>query len=775
MPAYHLHIEGQVQGVGFRPHVSRIARKLSLKGWVSNGVDGVHIEVAGEEKFVRKFTREVLQRPPKNAIILHHTFQEIDSSEYGEFEIRESSSTGRANVLLTPDLGLCDECRNEILDPSNRRSQYAFTTCIHCGPRYSIVQHLPYDRENTTMRPFGQCAACAAEYHDEDDRRYYSQTNSCSSCGISLHLMDNEGTLISENSHDIIARVCGGLVNGKIICLKGIGGFLLLTDASNEEAIATLRNRKHRPLKPFALLYPNFERIKEDAEVSIEEETSLKSIQSPIVLLKLKQGVKHDISIHALAPGLNRIGVMLPYNPLLALIMEKWKKPIVATSGNMSGSPIFYEYEKAFNNLSSVADLFVTNNRDIVVPQDDSVVQFSPSSQQRIFLRRSRGFAPTYVHPSGRKFIGTRLAMGGELKSSFALVNQGNMYISQYLGDLEDFETQQSYEHTLHHILNLFHAEPERIVIDRHPGYFSSAAGKERAKQGNIPIKSVQHHLAHFSAVLAENDLEASKETILGVIWDGTGWGDDGAVWGGEFFTYSGRQFSRVAHLDYFDHVMGDKLSREPRLCALSLCHGIPEAESILRPKFTDTEWDLYSRMLSQPGQLKTSSVGRLFDGLASLLGLCDRSSYEGEAALYLEALASGAKVNVMLPRARWCLGSDLSLRAFMKTIVDEILIGTAPETIAYDIHMGLVGWIAGIAFRESVNKIAFSGGVFQNAMLVDLIHKVLDDKYDLYFHQQLSPNDECIAFGQLAYDSIQQFHSIQHNDLALSREPITM
>ena len=339
MPAYHLHIEGQVQGVGFRPNVYRIARKLSLKGWVSNGVDGVHIEIAGEEKYVQKFTREVLQHAPKNAIILHYTFHEIDSSDYNEFEIRESSSAGVANVLLTPDLGLCEDCRDEILDPSNRRYHYPFTTCIHCGPRYSIVQRLPYDRENTTMHSFQQCAPCTAEYGDVDNRRYYSQTNSCSSCGVSLQMMDRQGVVVSEDRDTIIDKTCAALEDGKIVCLKGIGGFLLLTDACNEEAIMTLRNRKHRPSKPFALLYPNLEKIKEDAEVSFAEETSLKSIQAPIVLLKLKGDVNHNISVHALAPGLNRIGVMLPYNPLLAILMEKWKKPLVATSGNISGSP----------------------------------------------------------------------------------------------------------------------------------------------------------------------------------------------------------------------------------------------------------------------------------------------------------------------------------------------------------------------------------------------------------------------------------------------------
>ncbi len=773
MPAYHIHIEGQVQGVGFRPHVYRLAKKSGLKGWVNNGVDGVHIEVAGDEQTIRKFTLEILQHPPENARIVFHTLRKIQASRYDDFRITESSTAGVPNLLLTPDLGLCDSCRKEILDPTDRRSQYAFTTCIHCGPRYSIIQRLPYDRESTTMHSFEQCDPCEAEYHDPEDRRYFSQTNSCSACGISLRLLDNQGKLISMSQEAILSLICAGLAFGKIICIKGIGGFLLLTDATNKESIRMLRKRKHRPGKPFALLYPNIDRIKEDAYVSSEEETQLASIESPIVLLRVKQQVTHEICVSDLAPGLSRMGVMLPYSPLLALLMEKWKKPVVATSANMSGSPIFYEDEKAFRNLSAVADFFVTNNRDILVPQDDSVIQYTEKTKQKITLRRSRGFAPTYIPDSPIKAEATTLAMGGELKSSFALVNQGNIYVSQYLGDLEDYETQRSYQHTLKHMLGLLNTSPTRIIVDQHPGYFSSANGRKLGHQWNVPVKAVQHHIAHFSAVLGENSLEDTEGPVLGVIWDGTGWGEDRAVWGGEFFLYAHHQFSRVGHLDYFDHLLGDKISREPRLSALALCGTIPEAKTILRPKFTDAEWQLYTRMLSQPGLMKTSSMGRLFDGLASLLGLCDKSSYEGEAAMYLEALASEATAEPMLPRGRWCLGSNLSLNALMKIIVDEILHGTPHATIAYHFHLGLVGWIAGTASKERIRKIAFSGGVFQNGLLVDLIKELLSDKYELYFHRQLSPNDECIGFGQLAYDRIQQYHTAIASEKSSSRREL--
>ncbi len=754
MASYHLHIQGQVQGVGFRPLVYRLANELHLRGWVSNGVDGVHVAITGHKRDVGVFYREILQRPPHNARILNHSLHKVPDSDDPDFRIAESSSEGKPNLLLTPDLGLCADCRTEILSPANRRHHYAFTTCIHCGPRYSIINQLPYDRENTTMDTFEQCQPCLDEYHDPNNRRYYSQTNSCLTCGIELTLLNNQGKLISRSQDVILSLTCAGLAHGKIICLKGIGGFLLLTDAMNEQAIVTLRARKCRPRKPFALLYPSVERIKKDLEVSPEEEEALKGIEAPIVLLRLKQGAKPEICLQQIAPDLNRVGVMLPYTPLLALLMEKWNGPIIATSGNVSGSPIFYEDAKAINHLSSIADFFVANNRGIVVPQDDSVIQFAKETQRKIFLRRSRGFAPTYVRHSLQTEEGTRLAMGGELKSSFTLLSQGNLFVSQYLGDLETFETQESYSHTIQHFLRLLQASPEKVIIDQHPGYFSSGLGRKLAKQWDVPVQAVQHHLAHFSAVLEENQLVRANEPVLGVIWDGTGWGDDGAIWGGEFFTYKDFQFDRVAHLDYYDHLLADKFSREPRLSALSLCKNIQEAQVLLRPKFTETEWGLYTKILSQPSRLQTSSMGRFFDGIASLLGLCNKTSYEGEAAMYLETLA-GKSATISSGYVN--LAQHFTLNSFMRLIVKDILQGVSCEQVAHNVHVCLVHWIGNIAARENVKKIAFSGGVFQNGLLVDLIQKRLCNEYDLYFHKQLSPNDENIGLGQMVYDNIQE------------------
>jgi hydrogenase maturation protein HypF len=457
------------------------------------------------------------------------------------------------------------------------------------------------------------------------------------------------------------------------------------------------------------------------------------------------------LALAQIAPGLSQIGILLPYSPLLELIAQRWRKPLIATSGNISGSPIFYRDEHAIKNLRSVADLFVINNRDIVVPQDDSVIRFA--GEQRVVLRRSRGLAPTYLPNPFAESDQTILAAGSDLKSSFALLTKGNLYVSQYLGDLENFETQQSYYHVLHHLQNLFNTKPTQVLIDAHPIYFSSKFGKALAADCDAEVIEVQHHLAHFSAVLAENNLMKSDEPILGVVWDGTGWGEDGNIWGGEFFIYHENAFERIDHLNYFDHVLGDKLSREPRLSALSICKDIPEAEELLRPKFNSTEWKMYRNLLKQPGNFKTSSVGRLFDGVASLLGLCDKSTYEGEAALLLETCA--AKITDKIIEREF--QNAFTLQGYLKSLISRIKEGVPKEILAYQFHLALVHWIEEVALRQQVKHLAFSGGVFQNALLNRLINQKLGLHYNLFFHHQLSCNDECIGFGQLAYEQIQK------------------
>ncbi len=752
MPARQLHIEGIVQGVGFRPHVYRLATAYELKGWVSNDVAGVHIEVSGEKNLLDQFEDELLCHPPLHARIQSVTRKEVPEKDYITFQIIESNTVGTPTVLLTPDLGLCPSCRQEIEDPANNRTGYAFTTCLHCGPRYSIITGLPYDRPNTTMATFTLCPLCEAEYTNPLNRRYYSQTNSCPRCAVQLSLIDTRGATLALDPAVVIHEAVRHLSEGKILAVKGIGGYMLMADATNAFTVQTLRERKHRPAKPFAILFKSIEAAHAYVEITEQEASTLQSLESPVVLLRRKQ----PESLPGVAPGLDRLGVMLPYTPLLALLAEAFPGPLIATSGNVSGSPIYYDDQQAIENLKAVADYFVVNNRPIVIPQDDSVIQFTRFGGQRIILRRSRGLAPTvFNHPFTPAH--DQLAMGADMKSAFALFAHGNLYASQYLGDLENFDTQTSYQHTLNHITQLVEAKPREILADLHPGYYSTQAGQKLAELWNVPLTEIQHHQAHLCAVLAENKQLDSTEPILGVIWDGTGLGNDGQIWGGEFFTYADHHIERVDHLPYFAHILGDKFSREPRLCALALTLGHREADTRLESKFTATEWKLYRALANMPN-LQTSSVGRLFDGVASLLDLCDHTSYEGEAALLLETCAQRTHDRLLEPM------QDFSTDGIIAYVLHQRKIGSHRSAIAYQFHVGLAAWIKEVAHKHGCRKIAFSGGVFQNALLVDLISGMLGDDHTLLFHHELSPNDESIAYGQLAYRQV-ELRSIQNSE----------
>ncbi|MDX2249469.1 MAG: carbamoyltransferase HypF [Bacteroidia bacterium] len=764
MSTYHIHIEGQVQGVGFRPFVYRLARSLGLSGTVCNGRDGVHVYFNTCSLSAQSFCQKLLRNKPPQAEILRYTLEKSDPLFFTQFDIVESiPSTLQSNLLITPDRGLCDDCRRELHSPEDRRFHYPFITCINCGPRFSIIHALPYDRENTGMAPFILCPTCQAEYNDPLTRRYFSQTSSCPDCAVVLSIargqtpLGKQRNLPPNPSPEVCINIAvQALANGEIIALKGIGGYMLICDATNSQAISTLRKRKHRPTKPFALMYPCLEMLSKDVHLNKTETEVYRGIESPILLFKLRNHPESGIDVRGIAPGLNHIGAMQPYTPLMELLLSKWNKPVVATSGNMSGSPIFFEDKKAMDCLDQVADLFLIHNRNILIPQDDSVVKFTPEYNQRIVLRRSRGYAPTYIHRSFPGWQHSVLAMGADLKSTFALQHAGNTYVSQYLGNLENFDTQENFDHTLQHLLNLLDARPQKIIVDKHPAYFSSAKGRNWAERSGISIEEVQHHIAHFAAVLAENELLSQLDPVLGVIWDGTGYGTvatgAGEIWGGEFFIFENGNFERVAHLDYFPHILGDKMSLEPRLSALALCHDLPEVQSLLARHFSEKEWTFYRKILGRKDLLNTSSMGRLFDGVAALLDIQQVSGFEGEAAMRLEALAT------QYPRkpeenARY----EPDRKTLLQNIVEDIRQGVDKGEIAFHFHLALVFGIDKIAANKGVRKLAFSGGVFQNALLLDLIIEKLGKKYELYFHNTLSPNDECISFGQLAYSFLNQ------------------
>jgi hydrogenase maturation protein HypF len=624
-----------------------------------------------------------------------------------------------------------------------------------CGPRYSIINSLPYERQVTSMQKFAQCKNCAEEYATVTDRRFFSQTNSCADCGVQLSIHQSDSSILSNNSEQVLLHIKNFFCEGKIFAVKGIGGYLLLCDANNKEAIQLLRSRKHRPAKPFALLYPNIETIQNNFESNEHEKCLLESPEAPIVLLYPKPQSFENISIQNIAPGLKRLGVMLPYSPLLELIAGDFKKPLIATSANISGSPIIYKDQYALEYLFCIADYIVSYNREIIIPQDDSVVQVSKYADQQIILRRSRGYAPSYLKYQPQKKVCT-LSTGAFLKSSFTLSVNGNIFISQFLGSGESYESQQMYKDTLEHWLKMYEVKPEIIISDLHPNYFSHQYAIELAEKYDTEIKFVQHHEAHFAAVLSENDLMNNEDPVLGVTWDGTGLGDDGNIWGGEFFKYENNEMLRCYHFDYFPAIAGDKPALETRIAALCTTSDTWPQSDELKKKFTETEWNIYQSLINTT-TLFSSSVGRIFDAVASLLDVCDKQTYEGEAAMYLQALAEEYvdENGFVMDDSYFKEGSHyyrIPTASLMQGIMMDIKKQRAKNYIAAKFHYSLVCLVDIVAKYIGVEKICFSGGVFQNALLVDWIQKEYRDRYQLFFHKNLSPNDENISFGQFVY-----------------------
>ncbi len=751
MNSYHIHIKGRVQGVGFRPFIYRLANSFKLKGWVSNTLDGVHIEADGF-KDIDRFCKSIEKDHPGQARIDEIKVDEIPFSGFQEFSIVESKSEGIADLQLTPDFAICPECLLELNDPSNRRHQYPFITCTNCGPRYSIIRTLPYDRKLTTMSAIQACEVCLDEYEDPGNRRFYSQTNSCPDCSIRLSLYNGEKKKQNVEVNAIFDIVSEAILSGKIVAIKGVGGYLLCADATSEETVLTLRARKNRPAKPFALMYPDIETAKQDVLVNEKIISAWESPESPIILCPLKKDFSNDLKIEAIAPGLKKMGIMMPYAPLFAMLLERIRKPIIATSGNVSGSPIIYNDKEALAALSEFSDYILVNNREIVVPQDDSVVQYTDNSKLRIILRRSRGMSPSFNTNHKLNSNIKLLAMGAMLKSTFGITHQKRYYISQFLGDTSILESQQSYETTLDHILGLLNFNPSVILTDAHPDYPSSVLGQDIAQRNRIPILKIQHHEAHSFAVLAENDLLHEKK-ILSVVWDGTGYGTDGQIWGGEFLEYSGNDHKRIGQWAYYPHILGDKMSKEPRISALCLQSQIGEYDELIKDKFSTDEYSNYSRILKKEGLL-TSSVGRLFDGISSLLDIVDYNTYEGEAAMVLESMAMKYLQNH--PEFHEKYDVEISKEGVARTrdiisgIINDKLLGVNPAQIALKFHISLVEVIQKFLIKFDMRSVVFSGGVFQNSLLVDMIYAKLNDQYSVYFHKELSPNDECIPFGQL-------------------------
>ncbi len=762
MKTYHIHITGIVQGVGFRPHVYRLAQQMKISGQVSNTPDGVHIFFNASSDGASLFYHTLLEHPPIAARIARHHIGPVQDLPFKAFEIVESQLIGPADLLPAPDISCCDRCRVELADPANRRYRYPFTTCTDCGPRYSIMQHLPYDRPHTTMAPFVMCAACAAEYTNAADRRFYSQTNSCSDCTIPLHLYDSNAKLISSDPGTIYAKIWTALSDGAIVAVKGMGGYLLLCDAYEEAAVRLLRKRKLRQEKPFALLYKDTSAIRRDLDLTDAEAAALVSPAGPIVVARLKKDAAGGRFGEWIAPGLQSLGAMLPCTPLLQLLVSDYGRPLVATSANISGAPILYRDKDALSSLQSLADHILVYERDIVTPQDDSVLQLTDTNMP-IVLRRSRGWAPNYFPHSLGPAIVTTIGLGADLKGTFALQENYRLYVSQNLGDQGVLDAQEEYQRCLDHWQRLLEVRVKRILVDAHPGYATTQLGLRMAEELGAELMKVQHHRAHFAAVLAENGWHAdsggaqeshghdSQRPVLGFIWDGTGYGDDGNIWGSETLLFDNKKMTRIGHLDYFPQLPGDMMSHEPRLSALVLLKDFPDEKKTLLHRLTKLQQQFYASWLLRPG-LQTSSMGRLLDGIAYLLGITELNSYEGEAAMKLEHLAMSCSKTEAAAYPITVLGGRYYWQGIIKGVLDDLQQHLNRNEIALKIFHTLVHLIDVVASQHSISVLAFSGGVFQNRLLVELMVRELENKYQLLFHRQLSPNDECIGFGQIAY-----------------------
>jgi len=746
LKTYKIVITGQVQGVGFRPHVYVLAHNFHLKGTVSNNEQGVIIFVSGLTQNILSFYDNLVENPPKVSRINKHSIELIDSQKFDDFKIIPSQKTNKLNLQLTPDFAICKDCKIDIANPNNRRYHYPFTTCINCGPRWAITNTFPFERDHTSMEVLEMCDTCNNEYLNPENRRFHSQTNSCMECGIRIFLTDKKGVPLKVAHTDLFKQLANLLTQGDIIAIKNTGGYLLCCDATNKSIVQKLRVKKERPNKPFAILYPSLKLIKEHLDISKKQEEALTSSERPIVIIP-KTNFKGNLALPALAPNLNQLGIMLPYSGILQLLANELAIPIVATSGNLHGSPIISDNEESLKVLQNVADYFLHHNLRIINPQDDSVVKYSAKFNQEVLFRRSRGYAPNYF---GKKLDSKEkvMAMGGHLKSTIAFLPNDYLYISQYLGNLDHYDVYDRFTKTISKFIKLFEENPDVILIDKHPAYQSAQYGLEIAKKWKLKQYKIQHHKAHFASVLGEHDLFDCNEPVLGVIWDGTGYGDDDQIWGGEFFSYQSNEMSRISHFEYFDWLAGDKMAKEPKLSLLSLVDA--DMNSEITNKFSVKEIAIYTALKKQ-NKLKTSSVGRLFDAVASLLGICDMNTYEGEAAILLENIVTNYKLDNC---KSYCSVIDhvIPTKLFFKNLYVDFKNGVDKEIIIVNFLYTLAYIIFEVAKSQHINKIALSGGVFQNTILIDMLNEIGQNNYKLFFNRTLAPNDENISYGQIMY-----------------------
>ncbi len=738
-------LQGAVQGVGFRPFVYRLAVDLALSGYVCNSSFGVTIEAEGSIDRVQDFLICLRSKCPPQALIEDLQITHLPLQKDDRFVIRDSQIMLRPEAVILPDMGTCPQCLKEIFDPSDRHYRYPFTNCTHCGPRYSIIEHLPYDRKNTSMKTFVMCPMCQKEYDDPLDRRFHAQPNACPACGPQLQLVNGEGKALNIGNDALLAAV-SALRLGKILALKGLGGFQLLVDAHNEHAVSRLRERKHRAEKPLAMMFPSLVMVKEYCEVSAAEERAISSAQAPIVLLSKKEKLFDNAPI-ACAVSLDNpaFGVMLPYTPLHHLLMKEFGQGLVATSANLSEEPMCIDNDYALDKLKDIADLFLIHDRAIVRPVDDSVGMVI--KDRFSIVRRARGFAPLPILVNDHE--GNILALGAQMKSAVALKFKNKVYLSQHIGDLGSQETMGAFTQSIESLRGLYPHPVNYVAVDMHPDYSSTRYGLTCKE----PLIAIQHHHAHIVACMAENHLNG---TILGLAWDGTGLGTDHTIWGSEFLVASYTDFERAGHLLPFRIPGSETAIHQPKRTALGLLSMLSDADlnifKDLYPVqlFTEKEIENIKKMLTKGLQSPmTSSMGRLFDGVSALLGLCHQSTYEGQAAMLLENSIGTLKEGGYYS---WTINNKniIDWRPMMHGIIADIRCGTETPMIAIKFHNTLVEMAVDVAKRIALHQVVLSGGCFQNKYLVtNLIDRLRAEGFDPYWHAQVPTNDGGIALGQ--------------------------
>jgi hydrogenase maturation protein HypF len=779
-------VTGVVQGVGMRPFVARLARELGLAGWCANTPSHVRVEVEGPAEAVAAFERRLVLEAPPLAAIASVTAHQVPLGGGDAFVIVDSAPDGGSRTLVAPDTAPCADCLREFADPGDRRYRHPFITCTSCGPRFTITLDLPYDRPATTMAGFPMCARCAEEYADPDDRRYHAQPIACHDCGPTLALRDTDGRVVTDTLDDVVDGMRRHLADGRIVAIKGLGGYHLACDAADPTAVARLRTRKHRPHQPFAVMVPDLSAAEALVETSPGARALLTAAARPIVLLRRRAHPAGRAVCAEVAPGLDDLGLLLPYTPVHLLLFSPADGPgaLVMTSGNRSGEPLCVTEEEAFRRLDGIADAFVTHDRPIAVPCEDSVMSLD-ADDRPLPVRRSRGYAPLPVTLPAAPHEHVVLATGAELKNTVTLVRDGLAFVSAHVGDLATLESREAYERALTQATRFHRASPTLVVADRHPGYHSRAWAAQRAADLDVPLLEVQHHHAHLAALAAEHDRLA--EPLVGLVFDGTGYGCDATVWGGELLALrdGGRAATRLGHLHVLPLPGGDAGVRHPaRMAAaamlaagVALDPGAPAVDAL-----TDRERRVLPRLLDgASGWVATSSVGRLFDVVASMLGVRHHVTYEAQAAIELEAcavrwgrLASPAEraaARALLPPlptttpAAATAEEDpaaagpsrlLDPRPGIRAIDGAVRAGVDRGSLAWAFHAVLAEGAADLgahgAAVEGLDVVALTGGVFQNRLLTALLRDALvARRLRVLTHRVVPPNDGGISLGQAA------------------------